>query len=263
MLTAGVDAGSRNLKVALVRDGAVAALASGTGGEDSSASALALLDEALRAAGAARDELAAICATGMGRDSITFADRRVTDITAAAVAAAHFFPGAETVAEVGAEEARAILTDGAGRVLDSAVNARCAAGSGSFAESMARALSMDLADFSRESMKSEARIEMNAQCTVFAESEVVSLIHQNIPKGDIARAVNDAIAARVGILVRRVGLRGRLVLLGGMACNEGFCSGLAENLSEEKILVPEKPDCADAVGAALYAARRAAGGKRP
>lgn len=257
MLCAGIDAGSKNIKVVLLKDGLEAARAVAPGGRDQAEAARSALAQALCKAGASEGDLSHVCATGMGRELVDFAHSTVTDITAAAIAAARFFPGAVTVIEVGAEESRAIRTDGAGRVLDSAVNDKCAAGSGSFTESMARALGVTLPEFGEMAFSSDSDIKMNAQCTVFAESEVVSLIHENTDKKDIARAVVAAIAARTGAMARKAGLAGDPVLLGGMANNPGFRKCLMENLGVSCLQIPENPEFADALGAAILAGRRA------
>lgn len=257
LISAGIDMGSRAIKVVILKDGEVVARASSTGGFEQREAARWLFEKALSEAGVGREAVCHITATGMGRETVDFADSRVTDVTAAAKGAAHYFPGAATIVEVGAEESRAVKSDGKGRPLDSAVNDKCAAGSGSFTESMARALGMDLAEFGEKSVEATESVSMNAQCTVFAESEVVSLIHRNVDKREIARAVHDAIAVRVASLVRRIKLEGEVVLFGGMAYNPGFRKSLMEKLEVERLLIPEKPEFADAVGAALVAASRA------
>jgi benzoyl-CoA reductase subunit D len=257
MITAGIDVGSKNIKVVVCKDGRVIAETLGTGGFEQSEVARELFSKALEQAGLQRSEVDHVTVTGVGRNALDFADSRVTDVTAAARGANFLFPGATTVVEVGAEESRGIKTDGRGRVIDSAVNEKCAAGSGSFTESMARALEMDLQEFAQKSLESSARIPMNAQCTVFAESEVVSLIHSGTDKKDIARAVHDAIASRVSSMVRRVKLEGDVVLLGGLAHNPGFVKSLKDNLELDEVKIPAKPEFADAVGAAVIAAERA------
>ncbi|PLX44989.1 MAG: CoA activase [Deltaproteobacteria bacterium] len=257
MVTAGIDAGNKRIKAVLLGDAGVMAFASSSGGYALRDSAEALFGELLTAAGLKREEVRHITATGMGRDLVDFAASRVTDVTAAARAAAYLLPGVATIVEVGAEESRAVRTDGAGRVLDSSVNEKCAAGSGSFTESMARALGLTLEEFGAKSLDSTEKIDMNAQCTVFAESEVVSLIHNSVKESDIARAVHDAIASRVSSQVRRVGIAGEVALFGGMAKNPGFVKSLEEALGVEGISIPEEPDFADALGAALIAADRA------
>lgn len=258
MISAGIDVGSKNIKVVVLKDGVVAARSISTGGFEQREVARHLLDSALAAAGVESRDVLHVTATGMGRSALDFVDSTVTDVSAAARAAAYFFPGATTVVEVGAEESRGIKTDGCGRVMDSAVNGKCAAGSGSFTESMARALGMDLREFAEKSLEAVSLVPMNAQCTVFAESEVVSLIHQNVDRKEIAYAVHYAIASRVAMLARRVKVEGDVVLLGGLAHNAGFRRTLMENLEVEELEIPDHPEFADAVGAALIAADRAA-----
>ena len=127
---------------------------------------------------------------------------------------------------MGADEARAIKLSPEGKVIDFAINEKCAAGAGAFVEAMSRALDMPLDDFASVSLESTQTIPMNAQCTVFAESEVVSLIHANTPPADIARAVHDAMASRVSAMVRRIGVEDPVVLGGGAALNVGFVKSL-------------------------------------
>lgn len=258
MITAGVDVGSKNIKVVVLRDGVVVGQALGTGGFEQNSVARDLLDRALAEAKIRREDVAHVAATGAGRNLVDFADSTVTDVTAAARGANFLFPGARTVVEVGAEESRGIKTDGKGKVVDSAANEKCAAGSGSFAESMARTLGMTLREFAERSLESSTRIPMNAQCTVFAESEVVSLIHSGTDKKDISRAVHDAIASRVASMVRRIKLEGEVVLLGGLAYNPGFVRCLKENLEVEHLKIPARPELVDALGGAITAAERAA-----
>ena len=258
MITAGIDVGSKNVKVAILNAGQVVAEAIGAAGFEQQQVAKELLDEALGGVGVSRDQVAHLTITGVGRNAIDFGDSRVTDVTAAARGVSFFFPGVTTVVEVGAEESRSIKTDGKGRVIDFEVNNKCAAGSGSFTESMARALNMTLQEFAQQSTESSAKIPMNAQCTVFAESEVVSLIHSGTARQDIARAVHNAIASRVSAMVRRIRPEGEVVLVGGLAYNPGFVKCLKENLELAELKIPEKPEFTGAVGAAVVATERAA-----
>jgi len=256
MVTAGVDVGSKSVKVVVLSDGEVVARLSVAAGFEQDAAARELLGRALAEAGVRREQVAHVTATGVGRHAVSFVDSQVTGVTAAARGANHLFPGATTVVEVGAEESRGVKTDGKGRVVDAAVNEKCAAGSGSFTETMARALGMTLKEFAEKSLESSAKIPMNAQCTVFAESEVVSLIHSGTDRRDIARAVHDAIASRVSSMVRRIKLEGDVVVLGGVARNPGFVRCLQENLEVAELKIPEHPEFAGALGAAVVAAER-------
>jgi benzoyl-CoA reductase subunit D len=147
-------------------------------------------------------------------------------------------------------------TDAEGKATDFAGNEKCAAGAGSFAEAMSRALQLTLKEFGEASLRSEKSIPMNAQCTVFAESEVVSLIHSATPKEDIAKAVLDAVASRVCAMVRRVGIEGEVVLIGGMGHNPGFVRSLKDAMGVDQVSLPELPEYVSAVGCALIAAER-------
>jgi benzoyl-CoA reductase subunit D len=139
-----------------------------------------------------------------------------------------------------------------GKVLDFAINERCAAGTGTFVDTMARALEVPVEEMAKLSIQSTRSIPMNAQCAVFGESEVVSLIHQKTPKHDIARAVHDAIAGRIGSVARIVGLEDDIVMVGGVAKNTGFVESLKLALSAE-VKVPKDPEYIGALGAAAAA----------
>jgi benzoyl-CoA reductase subunit D len=171
-------------------------------------------------------------------------------------AGAYFFSSARTVIDVGAEEARAVRFDEKGIMLDFVVNARCAAGAGTFIEAMARALEVELEDMGSLSLKAERASPINASCVIFAESDVVSLIHREEPKTEIARAIFDAMAERVSSMVYRLGINPDIVLVGGVAKDVGFIASLKRRLGMD-ILIPEEPLFAGAVGAALIAAKRA------
>ncbi len=253
MIVAGLDIGAKNVHVVLVADGAVVARAVVPSGFDQQESAERGLAEAARAAGVKRDEVALIAATGAGRKAIAFAAQQPTEIGADARGALALCPEARTVIDVGADEARALKVDGQGKVLDFAINEKCAAGAGAFVEAMSRALEMPLEDFARASLESTEAIPMNAQCTVFAESEVVSLIHANTRPADIARAVHDAMASRVSAMVRRVGVEDPVMLAGGAALNVGFVKSLSEALGGVEVTVPEDAPYLGAHGAALIA----------
>lgn len=267
MITAGIDMGSRTVKVVLLEELKVPdapALKYGVkkvhimmpGELDQDQAADKAYDDALAAAGLSRSDVKAVFATGAGRKQVGFATEGITEMTAGARGAVYMYPMARTVVDVGAEEGRGMKTDAQGRAIDFAGNEKCAAGAGSFAEAMSRALQMTLKEFGEASLKSDKTIPMNAQCTVFAESEVVSLIHASTPKNDIAKAVLDAVASRVCAMVRRVGIEGEVVLIGGMVHNAGFVQSLKTSMGVEVISLPEMPEYVSALGCALIAAER-------
>lgn len=251
MIIAGIDVGAKTVKVVLMEDGKIRAKAMVLSGFDQTASANEALEDALKEAGLSRETIGSIITTGAGRKAIPFAKGDVTEVRAAALGTISLFPSVRTVIDVGAEEARAIKCDPNGKVLDFAVNEKCAAGSGAFTEAMARALEVKLEELGPLSLQSTQAIPMNAQCTVFAESEVVSLIHAKTSKADIARAVHDALSSRVVAMVRRVGVAPELALVGGVAHNPGFVDSFKRTLGMETVCTMEDPEFVGAIGAAL------------
>jgi predicted CoA-substrate-specific enzyme activase len=253
MIVAGLDVGAKNVHAVLIKDGELIARASVLSGFDHEESAERGLLEAAAAACIDRKDIELIAATGAGRKALPFAVHQPTEVAADGRGAYHLFPDAKTVIDVGADEARAIRLGANGKVIDFAINEKCAAGAGAFVEAMSRALDMKLDDFARASLESTQTIPMNAQCTVFAESEVVSLIHANTPPADIARAVHDAMASRVSAMVRRIGVEDPVVLGGGASLNVGFVKSLSEALGGVDVFVLADAEYLGAHGAALIA----------
>jgi benzoyl-CoA reductase subunit D len=254
VITAGIDAGARTMKAVVVRDGRIIGKAASAAGTDTQAAANAVYDEALKAAGASRDDVEKVAATGAGRGCVSFAHDRITEVTAAARGAHAVLPDARTIIDIGAEEGRAVRMDDNGRIVDFAVNEKCAAGAGVFVEAMARALEVGVEELGELSLTSTRSVPLSAQCAVFAESEVVTLVHANTPTEDIARAVLDAISGRLASLVRRIGISGQVALVGGMARNAGFAEALRRALEIDKLLIPDEPEFTGALGAAVSAA---------
>ena len=253
MITAGVDVGAETIKVVIVKDGKVLSSGMVEGGMDREQSADEALEAALQSAGIAKADLDRVVATGIGRKEIVWANDTATDIAAVAMGANHFFPSARTVIDIGAEESRCVKVDGLGKVLDFAKNDKCAAGVGTFVESMARALEMKLEEMGPLSLQSDTIVPMNVTCVVFAESEVVSLIHSGIPKPDITRSIHEAIATRAISTGYRVGIDKDVALVGGLARNTGVVERLSDHLGMVPLL-PEEPQLVSALGAALIAA---------
>jgi benzoyl-CoA reductase subunit D len=257
MITAGVDMGSKAIKAVVLRDGKLVGRAIRPAGFDAPAAATAVLAAALREAGLTRMDVQRVIATGTGREEAPDRDGLLTEVSCAARAAHHLFPETRTVIEIGAEEGRAVRCNERGAVLDFAVNDKCAAGAGAFTEALARALEVRLEELGALSRQSTRKVPMNTQCAVFAESEVVSMIHGNVAKADIARAVHDAMASRIVAMVRRVGPEPAVTLLGGLALNVGFVDSLRRGLGVEALGIPDRPELCGAYGAALGAAGEA------
>ena len=256
MITCGIDCGAKNTKVIILKDGEVISRYSVLSGFDQKATIEEAFNGALKSAGLKQGDIEYIIATGEGKESVDFAHDTITDVGSDARGAIFLLPKVRTIIDIGAEQGRAIKCDANGKVIDFAINEKCAAGSGTFTETMARALEIKLEDIGALSLKSTQAIPMNAQCAVFAESEVVSLIHAKTPKEDIARAVHDAISDRITSMARRVGIEKEVVLIGGVANNIGFIESLKRDL-ETDISIPEEPTFVSALGAALVAADKA------
>lgn len=253
MITTGIDVGAKNVKVIIQEDGKILGKSLVMAGLDTEAAIEEALEAALKDAGLARDAIEKIFATGAGRKEVADADDSYTEVGADAAGALYLYPEARTVIDVGAEEGRAIRVDERGKVVDFAINERCAAGAGAFTEAMARALEVPLEELGPLSLTSTKSVPMNAQCAVFAESEVVSLIHAKTEKRDIARAVHDAMSTRITSMARRVGVEPEVALIGGVARNPGFVDSLQRDL-EMEVLIPEDPEYVSSFGAAILAA---------
>jgi predicted CoA-substrate-specific enzyme activase len=253
MITAGIDVGAKNIKVVIVKDNKVVARSMNPTGFEPVVTAEKTLEQAAKEAGISRKDINKVFATGAGRKSIPFADHNVTEVTADAKGTNYLLPSVRTIVDIGAEEARGISTDASGKVLDFSKNDKCAAGSGAFVESMSRALDVTVPAMIEISHKSTKEAPINATCAVFAESEVVSLIHSKIEKADIAAAVHDSIASRVASMVRRIPIENDVALIGGVANNTAIVAAMKKHLGVE-IKVPQNPEYVSALGAALLAA---------
>ncbi|MCK4341401.1 MAG: CoA activase [Phycisphaerae bacterium] len=253
MITAGIDIGAKTIKVVLAEDGKVLGKSRVLAGIDTAAATQTALDEALANAGLTKEKVDRFMATGTGRKDCAITDREITEVGAAAKGAVHIHKACRSVVDVGAEEGRMVRCNERGKVIDFAYNEKCAAGAGTFAEGMARALQVTVEELGSLALQSKEAVQMNAQCAVFAESEVVTLIHNKTPREAIARAVLDATASRIISMVRKVGFEKDFVLIGGVALNPGFVKAMKRGL-ESDVYVPEDPEYIGALGAALAAA---------
>jgi benzoyl-CoA reductase subunit D len=255
MITAGIDCGAKNTKTVIMKDGKIIGKGSVPTGFEQAEAVRESLELALKEAGIAKEQIEHIGGTGSGAKAISGADVKVNDIKAISAAANHFFPNSRTVADVGAEEGRAAKFDEKGNVQDFAINEKCAAGAGAFIEAMGRALETPLTEMGTLALTSTNPIPMNAQCAIFAESEVVGLIHAKTERKDISRAIHDAMASRIVSMIRRIGVNPDIVMVGGVAFNPGFVEALRRELAVDKIYIPDQPEYAAATGAAAVAAK--------
>lgn len=247
----GIDSGSTSTN-AVILNGKREIVASGSvrTGAKTSESAARILAEMLEKSGLSRSDLAVIVSTGYGRVSIPFADRNVTEISCHGKGARYFNPNVMTILDIGGQDSKAIRLNEAGEVADFAMNDKCAAGTGRFLEAMARTLELELSELGPVSLQSRQEVPISSMCTVFAESEVISLIAQNCEKADIARGVHRAIAGKACSLLARVNPCPEYMMTGGVAKNPGVVRAVEEKLGAELFLCPD-PEIVGAVGAAL------------
>ena len=210
------------------------------------------LDGAVSAAGARGEELAFVVGTGYGREALPFVQKRVTEITCHARGACALFPGAALVVDVGGQDSKAIRLDASGRVLAFAMNDKCAAGTGRFLNAMAATLRTGIEGLGPAGSNSTRELAMSSTCTVFAESEVISLIARGEAVPDIAHAVHRAMAKRLAGLVRQAGVGEPAVFTGGGALNVDLVRCLEECLGVS-FRIPERPQLTGALGAAHLA----------
>ncbi len=255
MITIGLDLGTQSVKAVVLKDGKVVSRSKAFSGFDPAMAAEKALGDALKEVNLSTSNVDHITATGSGMDMAANSNSTVSMMGADAKAGIHLFPNARTIIDVGAEEARAVKCDENGIMMDFVVNERCAAGAGAFIEAMARALEVKLEDMGPLSLKAERASSINASCVIFGESDVVSLIHKQESKPEIARAIFEAMADRVSSMVHRLGVNPDVVLVGGVAKDVGFATSLKRKLGVE-VLIPEYPEYVGALGAALVAIKR-------
>lgn len=215
------------------------------------------LEAALGKAEVDFSQVEAVVATGYGRRMVSFAQRTVTEITCHGQGAHYLFPQARTVIDVGGQDSKVIRLGPTGEVVDFVMNDKCAAGTGRFLEVMARALETDIVGLHRLADRARQAASISSTCTVFAESEVVSLIAQGRSRSEIALGLLQSVAARIAGLAGRVGVEPPLVMTGGVAKSNGIARILGDILGTP-ILVPPEPQIVGALGAALIAQRMVA-----
>jgi predicted CoA-substrate-specific enzyme activase len=250
LLVCGLDIGSTTAKAVLVQDSQVLAAAIKPTGIDIPQVAEEIVAEVLSQGNFKRQDISQFIATGYGRISVPFATRQVTEITCCARGIHHCYPAARTVIDIGGQDTKVILLDDGGRVVNFAMNDRCAAGTGRFLEVASQTLKVDVADLGKISAKSKNRAEISSMCTVFAQAEIVSMIMQKTPIEDIIAGLHYAIASRVFGLVSSIGPKLEYAMVGGVAKNLGVVRAMEEKLGH-KIHVPEEPQLIVATGAAL------------
>ncbi len=263
MICAGIDAGSRTLKVVLLdaasRD--VLAAAAVDQGVEQDALASDLLDRLLNENGLCRLDIAAVVATGYGRKLIHAADATITEITCQGWGVRQGMADARTIIDIGGQDSKLLRLNGDGSVTDFAMNDRCAAGTGRFLEVLATRLGVRLASLGELAHRSRKPAMISSMCVVFAETEIIGLLASGVPPEDIVAGVQASIATRVAAMAGR-NIAAPVVFTGGVAMVPGMGSALETAFGKPVLLAP-RPQITCALGAAILAAQRINGADGP
>jgi (R)-2-hydroxyacyl-CoA dehydratese activating ATPase len=254
MITVGIDVGSITAKAAVVRDGAVIAAKLILTGYNARHAGENVFESIMKETDIDPSSVAKIISTGYGRNSVMIADKAVTEITCHAAGAHYLNPDVRSVIDIGGQDSKAIALDENGNVKDFAMNDKCAAGTGRFLEVMAKALEVDLDNFGSFSLSADQPSKISSLCTVFAESEVISLISKGEKRENIIAGIHESIAARVAAMAIRTGLRPPIMMTGGVAKNVGVVKALEKKIGQP-IEVSPQSQLTGAIGAALLAQR--------
>lgn len=254
MITAGIDIGSITTKAAILSDGKVLGTRVGFTGYKAGLAGETVFRELLTELDLEESSIKRVIATGYGRQSISFAHKAVSEIICHGAGARFLNPAVRTVIDVGGQDSKALAIDSSGKVKDFEMNDKCAAGTGRFLEVMARALEVDLTDFGTLSLQADSPARISSICTVFAESEVISLIAKGEKRKNIIAGIHESVASRISALVRRVGVTEPVMMTGGVAQNIGVVKALEGQLGVS-ITVTETAQVNGAIGAAVMAAK--------
>ena len=251
---AGIDSGSTSTDVVILnKDKEIVTGIILPTGAGAAIGAERALEEALKDANLQREDIDALVTTGYGRTAIQDGDKSITEITCHARGAHYLNPEVRTVVDIGGQDSKVIRLDETGAVVNFVMNDKCAAGTGRFLEMMARTMEMSLDKMSVTGLQYDEDITISSMCTVFAESEVVSLIAQNKKTDDIVHGLNKAVAAKTASLAKRVGGEDKYMMTGGVSKNQGLVRTLEEKLGTE-LVISDKAQLCGALGAALFAA---------
>lgn len=250
---AGIDSGSTSTDVVVLdKDQNIVTGIILPTGAGAAIGAERALEEALKDAGLQREDIDAMVTTGYGRTAISDGDKSITEITCHARGAHFLNPEVRTVIDIGGQDSKVIRLDENGAVANFVMNDKCAAGTGRFLEMMARTMEMSLDDMGKAGLSYKEDITISSMCTVFAESEVVSLIAQNKATDDIVHGLNKAVASKTAALAKRVGGEERYMMTGGVSKNQGLVKTLEEKLGTT-LVISDKAQLCGALGAALFA----------
>lgn len=250
---AGLDVGSLMTKAVIYHQEQILSYSIIKSGTSPHQAAVRALNLALEKAGIQQEELLYIVGTGYGRISLDFANETVTELTCHALGANFLRKDVRTVIDIGGQDSKVIKIDEKGNMVDFSMNDKCAAGTGRFLEVLSKALEVPLDETAEYSLKSTEPCKINNTCTVFAETEVISLLATGKRKEDIIAGIHLGIASRTGNMAKNMGLQKEVIFLGGVARNKGVRRYLEQYLNVQFVQIKENPQIAGALGAAVHA----------
>ena len=260
MYTCGIDIGSVSTEALILdidekNNYKILSYAVNKTGSDSKSAAQKSFEMSLAQAGLTRNAINCIVATGYGRVNVEFANKNITEITCHASGVTLLFPEILTIIDIGGQDSKVIKIDKTSKKpIDFLMNDKCAAGTGRFLEVMAKTLEINLENFGEIFLSTKEKVDITSTCTVFAESEIVSLIGKGVAKEKIIKGLIYSIADRIISMVSRVGMESPVCLTGGVAKNSGISSAIEEKLGV-KLKIPFEPQITGALGAAYLAGK--------
>ncbi|MBN1547707.1 MAG: 2-hydroxyglutaryl-CoA dehydratase [Syntrophaceae bacterium] len=255
LFVAGIDIGAATAKAVVLNEKCILSSYVTPTGDSVAGAVEKVISESLKAAGLTIDQIRYMISTGYGRRAVKCAHEAVTEISCHAKGVNSILSEARTVIDIGGQDSKVIEIDGKGKIGNFVMNDKCAAGTGRFLEVMAKVLNSDINDIGTISLRGRNPCQISNTCTVFAESEMVTLRADGKSKEDIFAGIHSAMAHRIVIMGNSVGFRRQIVLTGGVAKNIGMKKALEEKIGIE-ILVPENPQIMGALGAAIIAKER-------
>jgi len=255
MLTCGVDIGARSIDIVLYDGAQIIESTVNDTGAFPKENAKKAFNDVLKNGGVKETDITAIVATGYGRNYFEGAHRVVSEIICHAAGVSYFFPAVHTIIDIGGQDSKMIQVGDSGKVLNFAMNDRCAAGTGKFIEMVAHTLDIPLQQTGDMAMKTTEMCEISSMCAVFAESEIIGLLHKGVSREVILRGVFRSVARRTLGMAGKISISDDFVFTGGVAHNRGVLEGIKQETGKMNLKVPHNPQITGALGAAIIAAR--------
>ncbi len=256
MIAAGCDVGSLTTKAVILNNARLLGHALVRSSFNPEKSASEVMEKALASARLTFADIGFCVGTGYGRERIGFVKKTVSEISCHAKGAHFLQPSIRTIIDIGGQDCKAMRLDARGEIVKFITNDKCASGTGRFLEVMAKLLGLELDELGSISGRAAHPINLASTCTVWAQAEVIMHLNEGMPKADLAAGINEAMAARVAILARSVGIEKDVCMTGGVAKNSGVVAAMEKQLGVPMRRLRVDPQLMGALGAAVFARER-------